>query len=279
MRVAVATALAVALLVGSGDAGMADNTRELALDTTVWWGRFELRLDDATFAPSGFGPSGTLTIATSFTNRTPDRAKLDAAEVGLEIGGKRYPPGLGRLPEVPGNGTRGGTLGFWLPEDFDPSRARLVFGTGDQNQSIVPLDAPQDAVTFAPSAVDVHATGRTPDVRLTLTGGTLAGSFRTGERGMGLLQLSFDTLFSGSDVLGKLIDSTDFQIATPTGAVVTGKAIASADLVMEVIPPRGEIANALVTFVVPAPLDPGKYTVTYTDQLTLATATLVFTPP
>ncbi len=256
--------------------GSRARTRTIDLDTTVWWGRFELRFGEATFAPSGFGSSGTLTIATSFTNHSADRAKLDAADVAIVAGADRYPPGLGRLPEVTGGATQGGTLGFWLPHGFDPARIQLVFGSPDTNQSVVPLGAPASTLTFAPVPVAAHARARTSDVALTLTGGTLSGSYRPNERGSGLLRLAFDVAFNGTSALGKLVDASDFAITLPDGTVVTGAAVASDDIVMEVVQAKQTRSGSQMTFVVPVPLS-GKYSVTYTDQETGQTASMSFT--
>ncbi len=222
-----------------------------------------MRLRQASFTPSGYGASGVLVVSATFVNHTLDRAMLDLADVTLDVDGERLPAGLSKVPVLEGGATRGGTLGFWLPDGFDLASIKIAFGADDTNQSLVPLDRPGETVTIAPQPVPLRGLGGAGDVQVAVTGGHISPSYRPAERGLGRLRLSFDVAYAGDDPLGLVLDSSDFVLVLPDGTEAAGQSVASDDLALEIVHAHGQLTGQEVTFVVPLPVSDG-YSVRYT---------------
>ena len=257
---------------------------EIALDTSVWWGRFELHLGRATFAPSGYGPSGTLTVDHVVHQPTPRTGRSSTPPTWRSRSrASATRPGSAGLPEVPGGGTSGGTLGFWLPEGFDPAAHQASSSAGPtEPEHRARSTRPTRTSTFAPTpSTHRHRPHRRhgPHPR---PAASLAGAASgPDERGMGLLQLSFNLevlrhdLARQADRRHRLHDrprpgarSSPATRWPPSRPGHGGRSRRRA---------RSQRARHLPGAA--ARSNPGQLLVTYTDQLTLATATLSFTLP
>ncbi|MBL1074676.1 hypothetical protein JK358_09730 [Nocardia sp. 2] len=231
---------------------------------TGWYSGFEITVDKATVVPDEYG-GGKIRIDITYRNTTTDSAQMGIGtylQVGNEVdGGASFDN-----PMVPGKGAAVGSVTTSVQKLADAEHLldtmTVVYGEASDNQTKIPLQAGAKVESVQPKTLTVGGKLVQNQTTIEVTGGTLAPSYTSDERGK--MDLAFHIKIIGGSGIpdgGTNIYYDWFTLKTPDGQVVT------ADIrgpVNELLNRSETIDNAknYVVFVISEPVS-GNYTLSY----------------
>ncbi len=233
-----------------------------SIDKTVWWGGFKITVSSAEGSSNAL--SATIEVSVSFENLTNEVKRLDRNEIVLTVGTQSFLSGIAQTPQVPAKSRNDGVLDFLVDDTFGFDDAVLTFGRPDTNQAVMPFGA-GEASSFEPEQLQVDATLTTSLETIRLTGGTIDASYAPAEKGTFIVRLPLQATYTGGSGGGDLVLPNQFTLRSPTGSSVVGSPIAPGDVVAEAVYTGQDLTGVAIAFKVTA-LDPGTWTVTYTDS-------------
>ena len=236
------------------------------IDKTVWWGGFKITVGSAEGSSNAL--SSTINVSVAFENLTAEVANLDRNDIVLTVGTQSYLAGLGQTPDVPPNARNDAILDFLVDDTFVIDDAVLTFGSPDVNQAVLPFGA-GPATSFEPRQLALDATAETPIETIHFSGGTIDASYASGEKGTYIVRLPLQATYTGGGAGGDLILPNQFALKSPAGSSVVGLPIAPGDVVAEAVYTGQDLTGKAIAFKVTA-LDPGTWTVSYTDSAGMA---------
>lgn len=242
------------------------------VDKTVWWGGFEITVEEATF--TSFGSGWDVEVALGLENQYPGNNTL-GGEASLAMGELATAEGLYTdQPQLPGGGRNRDTLTFSVSADAasegssEPAidDAVLTFGAAGTNQAVVPLGA-GDVETFVltPFQVDQTLATSGDSVEFTFKEGIVDASYWAGEEGTYHVWMKMDLEYLGDFAGGHYTDPTMFSLEAPSGESVTGGPTGTGgvnEFVAEALGRGRPVQNLWLSFKIPSP-GSGRYTVKY----------------
>ncbi len=143
------------------------------VDQRFGYGAFAIRLGRAVYRQN------TVTIDAEFENLAADDLQVDPTHITLVSKGNVYNWSGALPPKVPGHATSKGILAFSVFGPFDFADAKLVAGTSDQNQAVVPLAGGGGAKLLTPRELNVAGEATAGTLTVEITGGQVAaGDFQ-----------------------------------------------------------------------------------------------------
>ncbi|GAB0103905.1 hypothetical protein JMUB6875_28790 [Nocardia sp. JMUB6875] len=231
---------------------------------TGYYEGFEITVDKATVTPDEFG-GAKVRIDITYKNTSTKDKTLNASP-GLQIGGALDAGASWDTPTVPGKGSAAGDITTTVKKldtaDHLLDTLTVVYGTSQENQTLIPLKADAKADSVAPKTLNVSGKLVQDQTTVEITGGTLTPSYTKGERNKMDLALHIK-LVGGSGISdgGLNVFYDYFSLKTPDGQT----AVADIRGPINELLNRGETidhADNFVVFVVPAPAT-GSYVLSY----------------
>ncbi|MEO6123124.1 MAG: hypothetical protein ABIR32_05400 [Ilumatobacteraceae bacterium] len=232
------------------------------IDKVVWWGGFKVTVASADTSSNALGP--TIDVSVALENLTDDVALLNRRDIVLTVGTQSYLAGLAQTPNVPSGGRNDVVLDFLVDNTFVLDKAVLTFGQPDANQAVVPFGA-EPATSFEPEELALAVTLVTATETIDISGGSVQASYVGGEKGTYIVRMPVRAAYTGGSAGGDLILPTQFSLRSPSGSSVTASPIAPGDVVAEPVYPGQDLTGKVIAFKVRA-VDPGTWTITYTDS-------------
>ncbi len=243
---------------------------------TGWYDGFAITVDDVT-AEQGFGDGVDVTVNFTYQNLGTEGGSPPDADVqvdGLSQEGSFDSPG------IPGGGKAKGTgVLTVVPEKasdtltFDQAidKVALVYGDAADNQTTIPLAESGKVDSVEPKVLTAAGTLSQGQMNIEVVSGTLAPSYKSGEKGDALLNLRIKlTCAAGCQAAGYLALLDEFSITGPDGSSVL--ADSRSGYCCDAIYPTTVSDNEqnILTFVVPSP-GTGAYTLTYSNAYLTST--------
>lgn len=251
--------------VGQGQPG-ANNGQSTVrtIGKTGWYEGFDITVDKATVVPDEFGGAKVL-IDITYKNTTPDNKTISNntyLQVDKEVdGGASFDS-----PTVPGKGSATGKVTTSVKTLHDAEHLldtmTVIYGQASDNQTKIPLQASAQVEGVAPKTLNVTGKLVQDQTTIEITGGTIAPSYTSDERGKMDLSLRIKIIGGPGISAGGLNVFYDyFTVKTPDGQSLP------ADIrgpINELLNTNETIDNAknYVVFVVPSPAT-GTYVVSY----------------
>jgi hypothetical protein len=190
---------------------------------TGWYDGFAITVDDVD-AEAGFGDSLGLTVNFTYQNLGIEQA--NPPEASIEADGAAL-DGTFDTPAIPGGGKAKGSVDFSVTGqrgkgvptlDDALNTVSLVYGDANDNQTKIPLGAAGKVESVEPKKLSTAGKLTQGQINVEVTGGTLAPSYESGEKGKALLDLRIKlTCAADCQASGYNTDRSQFSITTPDG--------------------------------------------------------------